>query len=316
MATKASPGTLRTEQQAAGRTAARVGVQIARQAQRVTAVTHEVTMRDVLFKCCFVPRPPPGEEEHGGDMAAHHKKFLIFFDFDETIINENSDDSVVRAAPGQKLPAWLRDTYREGHYNEYMGRVLSYMGDQGVREEDLRTVVEKIPVSPGVPSIFSLLRAHQDLFEVVLISDANMYVIETWLQAAGLRQLFRCILTNPAGFDARGYLVLKPYHTHACQRCPANMCKQKIISEYLRQRQEERAGRPFDRLFYVGDGANDFCPSVIFGPSDTVFPRHDYPMHKLIKETQQSQPGSFKATVVPWQSGEVITTYLKTFLDR
>ncbi|KAK6470335.1 putative phosphatase phospho1 isoform X1 [Huso huso] len=274
-------------------------------------------MRNSMLTCCFVPPPPSGDEERGPpNMEAPLKKHLFFFDFDETIVNENSDDSVVRAAPGQTLPAWLRDTRREGHYTEYMGRVLTYMGEQGVREEGFRAVIEKIPASPGIMGLFQFLKANQDLFEMVLISDANSYVIETWLCATGLRPLFRCILTNPASFNSRGYLSLQPCHSHSCPRCPANMCKRKLLGEYLAQRVEERGGRPFDRLFYAGDGANDFCPSVLLGPADTAFPRHDYPMHRLVRETQQSSPATYRANVVPWHSGDDILHYLKKLLGR
>ncbi|XP_015217520.1 probable phosphatase phospho1 isoform X2 [Lepisosteus oculatus] len=278
----------------------------------------QAAMRDSVFKCCFVPPPPaPGEEEPAADMAGPGaKRFLIFFDFDETIVDENSDDVVVRAAPGQALPGWLRETYREGHYNEYMQRVLAYMGEQGVREEAIRAVIEKIPASPGIPAVFQFLRSNQDLFEMVLVSDANVYFIETWLRAAGAHQLFRLIISNPASFDARGHLVLQPYHSHSCPRCPANMCKRKIVREYLARRAEERGGRPFERVFYVGDGANDFCPSAVLGKGDTAFPRRDYPMHRLICETQRNQPGVFQAAAVPWQSGEGITACLKKLLGR
>ncbi|MBZ3871385.1 Protein-S-isoprenylcysteine O-methyltransferase [Sciurus carolinensis] len=44
-------------------------------------------------------------------------RFLLTFDFDETIVDKNSDDSIVRAAPGQRLPESLRATYREVFYN-------------------------------------------------------------------------------------------------------------------------------------------------------------------------------------------------------
>ncbi|XP_066554671.1 putative phosphatase phospho1 isoform X2 [Amia ocellicauda] len=258
-----------------------------------------------------------GEEEPASDMAAPpDKKFLIFFDFDETIVDESSDDSVVRAAPGQVLPGWLKETYREGHYNEFMCRVLAYMGEQGVREEAIRGVIEKIPVSPGIPAVFQFLKAHQELFEIVLVSDANVYFIEAWLRAVGWRPLFRRIISNPASFNTCGHLVLQPFHTHSCPRCPANMCKRKIVREYLAQRAEERGGRPFERVFYVGDGANDYCPSVVLGPGDTAFPRREYPMHRHIVDMQRTQPGVFQATVVPWQSGEDITACLKKLLGR
>ena len=83
-------------------------------------------------------------------MAAQGSpRFLLTFDFDETIVDENSDDSIVRTAPGQRLPESLRATYREGFYNEYMQSVFQYLGDQGVRPRDLRAVYESIPLSPG-----------------------------------------------------------------------------------------------------------------------------------------------------------------------
>ncbi|KAI2583836.1 phosphoethanolamine/phosphocholine phosphatase 1, partial [Homo sapiens] len=76
--------------------------------------------------CCS----PPCSQD--GRMAAQGApRFLLTFDFDETIVDENSDDSIVRAAPGQRLPESLRATYREGFYNEYMQRVFKYLGEQG-----------------------------------------------------------------------------------------------------------------------------------------------------------------------------------------
>ncbi|XP_036408013.1 probable phosphatase phospho1 isoform X2 [Megalops cyprinoides] len=243
------------------------------------------------------------------------KRFLIFFDFDETIVDESSDDVVVQAAPGQKLPNWLKDTYQPGHYNQYMQRVLAYMAEQSVPEGAIRSVIEKIPASPGMIPLFQYLRTHPQDFEIVLVSDANMYFIESWLRRAGVRQLFLKIFTNPASFDGNGRLHLGPYHTHSCPRCPENMCKQVIVREYLARRTQER-GRPFQRVFYVGDGANDFCPSLILGPRDTAFPRRDYPMHKLILEKQEAQPADFKATVVPWASGEDVVARLKRLVEE
>ncbi|XP_023691389.1 probable phosphatase phospho1 isoform X1 [Paramormyrops kingsleyae] len=273
-------------------------------------------MRDSVFNCCFLPPPPPGEVEilnrRPGKMAAPaDKRFLIFFDFDETIVDECSDDVVVQAAPGQRLPGWLKDTYQPGHYNEYMQRVLAYMAEQGVTEQAVRSVIEKIPASPGILTLFQYLRTRTQDFEIVLVSDANMFFIETWLCRAGARQLFLKIFTNPASFNEDGRLLLGPYHAHNCPRCPENMCKQVVVRDYLARRIRER-GRPYQHVFYVGDGANDFCPSLILGPRDTAFARRDYPMHKLIMEVQ----ADFKATVVPWASGEDVVARLRRLVEE
>lgn len=287
-------------------------------------------MKDSVFNCCFLPPLPPGEEAERArrprNMAAGpasspvsppppDRRFLIFFDFDETIVDESSDDVVVQAAPGQKLPGWLKDTYRPGHYNEYMQRVLAYMAEQGVSEDAIRAVIEKIPASPGIMALFQYLRSRPADFETVLVSDANMYFIEAWLRKAGARQLFARIFTNPAAFDAEGQLRLGPYHSHGCPRCPENMCKQAIVREYLARRASER-GRPFQRVFYVGDGANDFCPSLVLGPRDTAFPRREYPMHALIGELRGARPQDFPAAVVPWESGEDVVERLQRLVEE
>ena len=116
-------------------------------------------------------------------MAAQGSpRFLLTFDFDETIVDENSDDSIVRAAPGQRLPESLRATYREGFYNEYMQRVFQYLGDQGVRPRDLRVVYESIPLSPGMGELLQFVAKQGSCFEVILISDANTFGVESALR--------------------------------------------------------------------------------------------------------------------------------------
>lgn len=238
------------------------------------------------------------------------------FDFDETIINESSDDAVVRALPGQQLPDWLRNSYREGHYNEHMQRVLAYMAEQGVAEDSIHSAVKRISPTPGLLNLFQYLESHQQDFELVVVSDANMYFIETWLGHAGVHHLFRKIFTNPGSFDGTGRLVLLPFHSHLCSRCPDNMCKQAILREYLAGREKERGGDPFQRVFYIGDGANDVCPSLALGPRDTAFSRRDFPMHRLLLEMQQSQAAKFKANIVPWVSGEDIVDCLKKIMEE
>ncbi|XP_061444260.1 phosphoethanolamine/phosphocholine phosphatase isoform X2 [Rhineura floridana] len=242
------------------------------------------------------------------------QKYLLIFDFDETIVNENSDDSVIQTAPGKQLPEFIRQTFREGFYNEYMQRVLQYLGDQGVKMANFKAVYEKIPLSPGMGDLFQFLSKQQDHFEIILISDANMFGIECALRAAGAYSLFRKIFSNPSSFDKRGYFTLGPYHSHSCPRCPANMCKHKILTEYLAERAQE--GARFERVFYVGDGANDFCPSTAMKSSDVAFPRKGYPMHQLILEMEKNQTGAYQATVVPWDSAVEVLCYLQEALKK
>ncbi|XP_054849027.1 phosphoethanolamine/phosphocholine phosphatase isoform X1 [Eublepharis macularius] len=273
-----------------------------------------VTTKALKMKRCFEGIGLQCLLKNGNVVATQPPKYLLIFDFDETIINENSDDSVLWALPGKQLPESIRQTYREGFYNEYMQRVLKYMGDQGVKMADFKAVYENIPLSPGMSGLFQFLSKQQDHFEIILMSDANMFGIECALKAAGTYSLFRKIFSNPSGFDKRGYFTLGPYHSHNCPRCPANMCKRKILTEYLADRAQE--GARFERVFYVGDGANDFCPSLAMKFTDVAFPRKGYPMHQLILEMEKSQPGKYQAAVVPWDSAVEVCSYLQEILKK
>ncbi|KAM9368932.1 phosphoethanolamine/phosphocholine phosphatase isoform 1-T2 [Phaethornis superciliosus] len=249
-----------------------------------------------------------------GMASSRPPSYLLVFDFDETIIQENSDDSILQAAPGKVLPDHIRQTFREGFYNEYMQRVLTYLGDQGVKMGDFKAVYENIPLSPGMPELFQFLSKNHELFEIILISDANTFGIECSLRAAGVYSLFRKIFSNPSSFDKRGYFTLGPYHSHKCLDCPANMCKRQILTEYLAERAQEEV--EFQRVFYMGDGANDFCPSGILTSADVAFPRKGYPMHRMTQEMEKKQPGAFQATVVPWESAAEVACYLQELLKK
>ena len=64
-------------------------------------------------------------------------KILLVFDFDNTIIDDNSDTWIVQCAPEKKLPIELQDSYKKGFWTEFMGRVFKYLGDEGVREDEM-----------------------------------------------------------------------------------------------------------------------------------------------------------------------------------
>lgn len=250
-------------------------------------------------------------ERKTSSMAA---RFLFLFDFDETLINENSDNSVVRAAPFQKLPEALSKNHQPRFFLEHSQQIMKFLNESGVAEDAIRAAIQQIPASPGGAALLNFLLARDD-FECVIVSDANSYFIETWLRHAGAHKLFTKVFTNPAEFSTNGLLVLQPFHSHSCPKCPENMCKQVILREYVSKRAKEQ-GEPFRKVFYIGDGENDICPTLALGPNDTVFPRRGFPMHKIIQDLHKTQPGMYKPSVVPWDRGEDVVDSLKKVLQE
>jgi len=74
--------------------------------------------------------------------------------------------------------------------------------------------------------------------EMIIVSDANTFFIETVLKHHGLHKAFNEIFTNPAQFDQNGLLLIQNYpkRNNCCSQCSSNMCKSAIVKKYLDER--------------------------------------------------------------------------------
>lgn len=59
-----------------------------------------------------------------------------------------------------------------------------------------------------------------------------------------------------------------------------------------------REQRPYKKIIYLGDGANDLCPSLQLREDDLVFARRGYDLDKLI----QARKSELKARVYQWNT--------------
>jgi len=138
------------------------------------------------------------------------------------------------------------------------------------------------------------------IFVIVFVAQA---IIEHILDNEGLRSMFSKVYTNPASFDSSGCLHLSPYHRQDwCSISPANMCKGQILEEHCR-----KSGIKYDVVAFVGDGENDFCPTLRLRECDMVFPRRTFPLDKHIIEGRDK----VAANVRPWETGRDIMSSLK-----
>ncbi|NXC50089.1 PHOP2 phosphatase, partial [Penelope pileata] len=240
-------------------------------------------------------------------------KLLLVFDFDHTIVDENSDTWVVRCAPKQQLPHGLRSSCRPGHWTEYMGRVLAFLGDSGVREDDMRRTMTAIPFTAGMEELLGFLGENKAFFDCIIISDSNTVFIDWILKAADFHAVFDAVFTNPAVFSSAGWLTLRDFHAHHCPKCPKNLCKRKVLKEFL-DKQLER-GVSYRQVVYIGDGGNDLCPVTFLGKDDVAMPRHGYTLEKKIAQLSRDMC-PVECSVLLWSSAVEIMSYLKLLIKE
>ncbi|XP_008294447.1 pyridoxal phosphate phosphatase PHOSPHO2 [Stegastes partitus] len=241
-------------------------------------------------------------------------KILMVFDFDHTVVDDNSDTWVIRCLPSQTLPDSVKSSYRKGHWTEFMERVMNYIGDQEVSPDRVRSVMETIPFTPGMTDVLTFISENKSLIDCIVISDSNTMFIDWILHVAGLQTAIDQVFTNPAKFNESGCMEVHCYHSHDCKQCPVNLCKKKVLELYLSQQSDR--GVEYKRIFYVGDGGNDLCPTSCLRAHDVVMPRKGYTLEKLLAKLEgQEGSASLRAGVIAWSSGTDILQELKTSIQ-
>lgn len=240
-------------------------------------------------------------------------KILVAFDFDNTIIDDNSDTWIVRCAPEKKLPIELQDSYEKGFWTEFMGRVFQYLGDEGVREDEMKRTVTSMPFTPGMVELLNFISKNKDKFDCIIISDSNSVFIDWILEAASFHDVFDKVFTNPAAFDGSGHLTVKSYHAHSCNRCPKNLCKNVVLVEFIDKQLQQ--GVNYTQIVYVGDGGNDLCPVTSLKKNDVAMPRKGYALQKTLSRMSQNlEP--MECCVVAWSSGVEIISHLQFLIKE
>ena len=99
--------------------------------------------------------------------------------------------------------------------------------------------------------------------------------------------------------------VPKNQFKHNFNLCPVSLCKTTEIKKYL-----EKNKNKFEKILYVGDGSNDFCPAKnLLKKGDIVFPRIDHSLYK--KLFQEKLRDQLVCEVYPWKNAEEIISQIK-----
>ncbi|WJX55777.1 3'(2'),5'-bisphosphate nucleotidase [Trifolium repens] len=113
-------------------------------------------------------------------------------------------------------------------WNSLMDKMMMELHSNGITIEEIEKVLHRIPIHHRIiPAIKS---AHALGCDLRIVSDANMFFIETILKHLGISECFSEINTNPGYVNQEGRLRILPYHdfnkaSHGCPICPPNMCK-------------------------------------------------------------------------------------------
>ncbi|XP_045456762.1 pyridoxal phosphate phosphatase PHOSPHO2-like [Melitaea cinxia] len=220
---------------------------------------------------------------------------LAVFDFDRTIVNDDSDATIINRLREKKPPPeWEAGSH---DWTPYMSNVFEHAYSAGLHPDDILDSIASMLPNPGIVELITTL--HEEGWDVLVLTDANSVFVKHWLKEHGLQDAVKEVVTNRA-FWKNDRLYIEPcMHQTSCPRCPSNLCKSLALAQWC-------DSKNYQRYIYSGDGRNDYCPATNLPANAIVFPRRGFPMYDLIKKTMSSINPQIKAKVVPWDDGFTI----------
>ena len=237
------------------------------------------------------------------------KKYLLAFDFDETIIDQDSEEEILKSAFSKKELDEINQALTKIDFFEGFNYYFKKMKQNKMTLKDFNTILDKIQLSPKMKELFDYLRENISKYEIIICSNAVDYEIKYVLQHNGFLDLFDDFICTKGKFQNEKsehlLFVEKNQFPHSCNICSSFQCKGFEIKKYI-----EKSKNKFVKILFVCDGSNDFCPSKnTLKKGDIVFPRFEHNLYnKLFKEKLRDQ---LVCDVCPWKNAEEIISKLK-----
>ena len=206
------------------------------------------------------------------------KKHLVIFDFDQTIIDKDSEFSLVEKYAQNLYKEKNGDLYVKDHWIEFNNYIYTKIVENGYTYEDVKKYYQSLKLSPKMEELFNYLRQNRHKFETIIITGNNAQVVDIVLSSHGIKDCFDHILCNKAIYDEKNIFkiwAINQKYEH-CENDKPFLCKSLFFEDFIKDKKN-----CYDKIFYIGAGKNDFCLSKKLGINDIVFPRVNYSLYKI-----------------------------------
>lgn len=222
---------------------------------------------------------------------------LAVFDFDHTIVNDNSDIVARDIINPPTLIPDIKDY--PNNWTQYMQQVFITIKNMKFPVEQIIEIISSMKPVEGIPELMRAI--YNNNIDIIVVSDSNSLFIQNWLERNKLLNIVSYVYTNKATIED-DLIRIEPYALQTiCDRCTKNMCKGTIVEEHVL-----RTNKKYNKTLYFGDGKNDLCPVLKLTQCDIAFPRLGYVLVNLLKSF------TIRANVTPWHTGDDIYDHLKS----
>ncbi|KAJ3193051.1 hypothetical protein HK101_005521 [Irineochytrium annulatum] len=253
--------------------------------------------------------------------SSKRKPFLIALDFDWTVIDEDSDHWVFDQLSAE-LRAKMKTLSGKVQWTDLMvisqclphalttsqHQLLGELHAVGTSREDIVAALSRVPLRPAMAELFRMAREAGG--DVIIVSDANTVYIDEILRYNGLRECVAEIVTNPGTWDAAGRLngSLSPHYGKFTRA-------QSSFSLFSKGAEMSQRMDSYERIFYGGDGRNDFCPMTKLADTDVALPRRGHSLEKYLNHDKENL-AAIRASIHWWSTADELLEIVRSLIEK
>lgn len=242
-------------------------------------------------------------------MKEKAKKTLLIFDFDKTILNDDSFGHIILNTLTKEELQIIYNNRNENWVDGY-NYALKQLKSHGITKEKFNEMLNQISLTQGMSELFNYIKEKKENYDSIILSSNYEYVIKYILNKNNIIDIFLDIITNPsreANQDEKEqFIYVLKKQEHNCKICNPCSCKKNEFKEFCNTHDMNN----YDKVIFICDGFNDFCLAVDLGENDITLMRKNFALYKKIKS--KNFENNLKCKVQAWESGNDIINYLET----
>ena len=242
-------------------------------------------------------------------MEEKKKKSLLIFDFDKTIIDDDSYGHVILKTLTKEELQNIFDRRYENWVDGY-NYSLKQIKYHGKTEEDFDKMLDELSLTKGMADLFSYIKAQKNNYDSIILSCGYDYVIKYILKKFNISNVFLDIICNPSREanpdETDQFIYVMKKKPHDCDKCNPCSCKNNEFKEFSSTHDMNN----YDKIIFICDGYNDICLAKNLGKNDITMARKDFALHKQLKENNSINNLNCKFEV--WENGNDIINILKS----
>lgn len=246
-------------------------------------------------------------------------KILMVFDMDHTILKGNTVVYPFKKFLSNKYLNFLVKRYEENKNSvEFQQLGFIEFKKLGIQLEEVKNIIDSLPFAQGFKDLFDIIRKNNNVIQTLLLTGSNSLFVNWVLESNNIQDIFSYYNTNIAKPDDEMFIKVIQGHIPNCkmETCDAAQCKAQLLREHLAKLSINRENLT---IFYIGDGINDYHPSLELEEHDYLFPKKDWDLHKFIEANQSGllSKGIFpKCKIKYWSDATPIIKSLEQVMIR